>query len=514
MATIAFDYTHGVPSGQFIDAAGVFPYRQFVAVDSTYAIDVTGTQFQLDCYIAGSTGTSYVEYSTDGGSTWTDFTPVGSGNFNVEITLTVYTGFSDITRSLLIRPKVAAVFYLNRGGSGCFIVTGAVPNAAPTASYQGNQYIPHNVGVDAIGRPGILNNSRLESGFATITTANNYQCIQPATLFSDVGTGTGGVGAQLRFFATATDIWILTYLDGSIWQLFVDGVSQPTVTAATTNHVGWVHLASGLDGTTQHLYGVAVTKYTVANITQGSGMIHTVRTQGGIGVNTTSQPTRRRRLFLYGDSITANLNIQGDASFSWPYMLGNALNMEFCNSGATSTTVHDFTANPGTLSGAALTSATAYSGEFRVADATGLSPPLDIMVIEYGTNDLGQAWAPSGAPAETQSDFLVSYTHMLNQLVTSLPTTPIYCLGILPRSSITPTVVGQWNSQIQSAIAAVMSANVRYVDPSGWGISTSTDLIDGVHPNQSGAVKIKTNLLSLLGGGRVGRRRHGSRTAA
>lgn len=502
-----FPYTAATWSGQFTDATGVFVYREFMAPDTECEIMVTGTGLSLDCYIAGSSGTSYLEYSIDGGTTWTDFTPVGSGFFNVETTIPVYSGLSDTTRTVQIRIKVAACFYLRRDGAGCFLVSGSAPAASSPSGFSGPQYIPHNTAADSIGRAGIAANSRLESGFAAVTTPNSYDAIQPATLFTAVGSGTGGVGAQLRFRATVTDLFLFTYADGSVWQLWIDGVAQPTVTAPATNHCGWVHLASGLDAAAEHLYGIACVAYLTNNVTLGSGMIQAVRAQGGTGLNTTTQPAARARLLCFGDSITANQEIDGDGSHAWPYLLGNALNMEFCNAGISSTTVHNFASNPGTLTGSAYTQATAYSGEGRPTDVTGLAPPPTKAVILYGTNDLPpNAWVPNGAPAESQADFLTSYTNMLAAQVAGLPpTTRIWCVGILPRSTFSAATMASWNALVQQAIATVSSRLVRpYVDPVPWqmngatGTDYTTNYVDGLHPNRHGAAIIEQNLFPLL----------------
>ncbi len=106
----------------------------------------------------------------------------------------------------------------------------------------------------------------------------------------------------------------------------------------------------------------------------------------------------------------------------------------------------------------------------------------DLVVINQGTND--QFNNVSGAT------FAPAYLSLLELVREAYPEAKIAAL--LPLS-------GGFKSEIQAQIAARQAAGdtkAFYVDTSGW--TAQGDFTDGVHPNESGSVKIADKLVTAL----------------
>jgi lysophospholipase L1-like esterase len=116
------------------------------------------------------------------------------------------------------------------------------------------------------------------------------------------------------------------------------------------------------------------------------------------------------------------------------------------------------------------------------------------VVILYGTNDIGNI--PGSYSLAT---FQTSYQNMLSAIISGMAAgTKIYCLGVLDR---TGTNGGQGrtdvNGAISAAVTAVGNADTSYVSTDGW-ITPATDTGDGLHPNDTGAAKVATQLAAVI----------------
>ncbi len=113
---------------------------------------------------------------------------------------------------------------------------------------------------------------------------------------------------------------------------------------------------------------------------------------------------------------------------------------------------------------------------FATYQATGV-------VINLGTNDVGHG--VSGA------QFQQGYIVLLERVRRAYPNAEIFAMG---------TFRNRYVPETRNAVTARTSAGdtkVRFVDTTGW-INTTTDLVDSVHPNETGHRKIAQRLTPIL----------------
>lgn len=111
----------------------------------------------------------------------------------------------------------------------------------------------------------------------------------------------------------------------------------------------------------------------------------------------------------------------------------------------------------------------------------------DIVVMHFGTNDVWSAKSP-----ET---ILAAFTKMVTQMRADNPSMKVLVAQILPMAPSNCAECGQrvqdLNAEIPQWAAGISTAESPVVAVDQWtGFSTSTDTYDGVHPNDSGNVKI------------------------
>jgi lysophospholipase L1-like esterase len=215
-----------------------------------------------------------------------------------------------------------------------------------------------------------------------------------------------------------------------------------------------------------------------------SSTVFTGFTVAGGNIVPTARPTRLKMEFL-GDSITEGVALQatgpqGQTSQNWRtngprgYAAVTAMKMQaewrqvgFGRQGLT-------IVGNGGVPKAQDAFNWFYSGVARD------SWQPDIVVINQGTNDRGT----SGAT------FAPLYDSFLGIIRTAYPDAKLVALRPL---------VGDFGSEISAQVAARKTAGdakIFYVDTAGW--TSNGDFTDGVHPNQSGSVKIADKLMTAL----------------
>jgi lysophospholipase L1-like esterase len=504
-----FPANAAVYSGHFarVGVTEKTPYFQFLGADSTVELSATGTSLSVACLVASPAS---VEAQVDGGK-WTDITPAP---INARTTARVFAGLPDAPHVVTLRCKKSAHFVLD-AGENCFSVTGKAPAVDRPEAGRGNHYLLALTKPDAVGRPGILEHVRAESGYGPDQIAG-HDALRPLPqkMSAQDGCVSCAMGALFRFRASIHELAIWTYLDGSKYALAVDGKTRPVVQAPAEQRWGWLTLAADLEESKAHEYAVVAAFFLPSRYNLGSGAVHALRTRGGKGVDLEGRPAERPVLACYGDSITANQTSlradadqnpeHNDATQGWIYRLGEGLGMATVNLGIGSTTVHDFGTRTGTVAPGGREYITTDTGEARTVNVTKLVPPPARVVVLYGTNDLGQAWGPSGAPKESLDEFAASYKNMLGKLVKGLPKAEIYCVGILPRSDVKAEETERWNEAIRAAVGAVEGRHTRHVDPRPWqldgpaGKDYKTNFMDGLHPNALGRAILARELQKTM----------------
>lgn len=245
---------------------------------------------------------------------------------------------------------------------------------------------------------------------------------------------------KIKFTAAPTKISIWIYNKSSPFYLERDGVVIASTTTSGASTWGYITLASDLDGQT-HTYSIGTGGYaSTYSYVYGLALVG-----GTLGTQPSSLSTS---IGGYGDSITAANQLTGVTSDkSFVFKLAQRSGVNPINRGIGGSRVIG-------------------SGDTRYADITGATPTPSYVTILYGINDVG-----------TSAAFLTSYTNMLNSLTTALPTTKFMIMGLLQNA-----YTAQRNIDIRSAMTANGSANLYYLDTSGW---TLPDM-NGNHPGVVG----------------------------
>jgi lysophospholipase L1-like esterase len=166
-----------------------------------------------------------------------------------------------------------------------------------------------------------------------------------------------------------------------------------------------------------------------------------------------------------GDSITHGYYTSAEVH-SWSWKLGKAKGWQCINHG--------------------------YGGRQCVAaDGTtlaGLAPSVVSYLIGY--NDFG-----AQLPLAT---FKANYTAFVNAFRAGAPAVKLYCITPIYTTSVSPLTIEQYRQQIRDALTAL--ANPLNVLVEGLTLMTNTAdrLLDGIHPNDTGAAEIATNLAAVI----------------
>ncbi len=532
--TTSFTKSDAYFSGSWsVGVSGPTAYINGAGFQSTCEFIATGTDLTINCVVSNGGGHE-AEFKVDGGS-WTPVVPLAYAVFS---TATIFSGLSDAAHTVSIRAVISPYFSFNPGGGvgtdvagPIFNVTGSSPACTPpVGKVSSDNYLLGKNTDDNAGQIGGLDFVRFESGFQLHDNAaqgyySTPKLISPL-LGSDASYVNVNIGGQIRFKATTTtiDIWIVN--DGQSYSLGIDG-EWPVLRVVTpiTNEWGWVNIASGLDGGTEHTYAIVNSFFRSTLINAGSGEVWAVRTPGG-SINHTP-PAVRDTIIFFGDSITGGQDglqagvdgLADDSDFlqGWVPRTAEKLGCQFVNSGIGSTTTRDFTGDLGTFSGSSTAYVTTLSGEGRALhDVVNYAVTPTKIVIMYGRNDVGQAWFPSGNSIELVSEFHTAFTNMLTTINTGLPGIPVYIIGILP-SSASPYNAGYgesdriaFNNAIITIISELGDGDNIYIDPDNWGFggppgdATGTDFnqttLDGLHPDPNGRDIVFNGLYHAING--------------
>lgn len=437
--------------------------KQCLGQNSEIDFRFTGTLLTMLCNYAASVT---MQVSVDGGAFVT--IPNNAGAWS---SVTVATGLTDTQHTCTVQHSggTQANFYIDTDSS--FTVTGAVPalTTPDPAVFGPVTYLTQTPAPFAI-----------EGGWTNSNLAGYSSPPSLQTIWED---------SSIRFRAKIGTFKLWVAQNGGKYQLQVDGKDVGAAVADVSAFpYGWITLGSGLDVTTEHEYGVSV-----SYVTSGLAFLYAVMTIGGTGINQAYSFAPRQAVACYGDSITLGTNGTGnDSGLAFPHKLGLQRSSNLFNKGMGGSTVKQF--------GSGVPAVTTGAGEAttRTPDITGITPAPAYCIVLYGTNDLAQVGG-----AETSVQFQTSYQAMMNALVTGLPNTKFFCLGILPRKDFLAAARAPWTAAIQAVVTALANMKVVFVATEGWidDSAASPDLYDSVHPNATGYAKVVTRLLGLFPSG-------------
>ncbi|HUD20923.1 MAG TPA: SGNH/GDSL hydrolase family protein, partial [Candidatus Saccharimonadales bacterium] len=177
-----------------------------------------------------------------------------------------------------------------------------------------------------------------------------------------------------------------------------------------------------------------------------------------------------------------------DSSFGFPSLLTSNLGIGVANYG---------------ISGSTVGAAGLHPMVSRTSTLTNLTPQPSTVFVLGGYNDAIQNGITENiGDAVTSGTFVYDYAVMMQALVSGMPNTVFYCIGILPTTSAVKggTTLAQWNAGVKAAIAAVSpNTNIIYIDTVSWiNPTTGVDTIDGVHPNPQGYLKVTAGLMARI----------------
>lgn len=425
-------------------APGFFGFFDTTTDDPGNRVWISGQASDWTGVISGASAS--MAASTGGGDTpfWVS---VDNGAW-VNQTLTagvspIFSGLPDAPHQVRIRVDGSfAGFAFTPLTGAAFSVTGANPSISflgTTQSIITDPSFPGEVMAPRLPTPSF------GSGFD----------VQPE--FQEVGFFDVGA-VQIKFVATTSEIWL--YTADTVVGLSIDGstltyIDLPAPIASVMR--GWQLLASGLDASAPHTYLIA-SGFNIPNVAAGAIQgppTWGVKLNGTFGDAPTSE-----RVIQYGDSITFGAGASSSTEVDI-YKIAPFFGFVGLNEGISGrTTAELLTDLPGIRS-----------------SLNGLIE--DVAIVSIGRNDTAG------------SAFVTSYTGVVNALIAAgVP--KILCRGINFGNAQDGTGAGlaAIDADIQSALAAIGSSKVSFVDVTTWvgieGVDPNDPPGDGTHPTDNG----------------------------
>lgn len=178
---------------------------------------------------------------------------------------------------------------------------------------------------------------------------------------------------------------------------------------------------------------------------------------------TISTPPARpaAKICVVGDSITQGL-LTSNILSTWPFKLGTLKNAQVVNMG--------------------------YGGlPAQAGDASAVTPDCTVIIYAMGYNN-----AYANQPANT---FQSVMTANLRAMRLAAPSARIYAVS--PIYTTTLNLAG-YRAAVQSAVSAAADENVRYINGLSIMTNNANRLVDGIHPNDTGAAEIASALSGVL----------------
>lgn len=300
-------------------------------------------------------------------------------------------------------------------------------------------------------------------GCAVSITPSRARFTRP--LIDGQGYENANPGARVRFVTNAATLTFRVQYTNLI--LRTDTYNGTIVTLANGSVVNTVTRAAGGAGPLDRIVNFgSSTSRTIEIVMPYCASVDFV----GIflpGGSSLSAPAARpaTRLVCVGDSITHGF-AASDVAHSWPWLLAVADTYELVNHG--------------------------YGGR-QVAPADGttaasLSPGVATYLIGY-----------NNFTAQTPlSAFLTSYTGFISAFRAVAPTTKLYCITPIWSPNTNALTLENYREQIRGALGAIGDSNNVLVEGLTLMTNDSSRLVDGVHPNDTGAAEIAAALASIV----------------
>jgi lysophospholipase L1-like esterase len=288
----------------------------------------------------------------------------------------------------------------------------------------------------------------------SITEGNNYKYCSPG---SRVGISTNAKAVKFTVFFNG----FVTRLDAknSVGLLYVDDVlvqtfTNPNLASLTTSTVE-----------VEKIYSTTATRKFELIWPYGDG-VDLLSVDVSVDATVIQAPSARptTKLQFLGDSITHGFTVT-NISTAWTFLTANAKNYQLINSG--------------------------YGSLWAVGSYGSTVVACDAIVVVLGVNNyLSQ---------QALATFKAEYKLMIENIRTTLPAAKIYAVTPFYISAAPLTIpLSDYRAQETDALAEIADANTVVINGLTLMTNSSSRLQDGIHPNDTGAAEIATNLAALI----------------
>jgi len=401
--------------------------------------------------------------SVDGGAE----TPISQGSTTQHWTWTHGAALAAGAHDIKLAMHTSAAFLLTATAIRLSSASGATC-CTDIPAYDGTYYV--------VGTTPFSTDAQFEAATLGTGSQQGYvNCLYPAGGFSLW---------SVRWYGSGfSSILAWVYGTSGTFKVYMDGVYQGSYTASGTRWSA-ATLASGLD-TGFHLWEV---------VAAGSGYLYEILAPVGAALGP-GQPPARPYIATYGDSIVAGVDLSGypNDHTGVDYFAFPLLNASYLGAGTTGETV--------SVCANACIGTSNYLRDHTSQIATIVKPT--IAVAEGGVNDEIYACA-SPCTMNPPAQFTTDYTSMLTNMAGNMQAGGvIIARGVLPFGGTTnnSSTIAAWRAAQQAAVAAYNASPANgvtafFVSPAGW-VNTTTDLVGGLHPNDTGYAKMKLQMIPI-----------------
>jgi hypothetical protein len=414
--------------------------RMYFALHTRLVMKVTGTELKFTGTSEYGSNDNVFQFSIDGGTFAAAASRVGDVH-------TVYTGLSDIERTVIIRahPGASGAAYCIRSGN-VMDVTGASPSMSTLTNWESHDssVANTNVALRAQGETDWHPDLRPQTGGNSATYGPNITCIQVRGAYTTINVvNLSNYGVSEKFYVS------------------VDG---GTPAEYTSNAAGFYQL-TGLSGVHDYfVWGSSCNAYGDCTLVVGGDIACT-------------NITPKKRLDVFGSSTTrgnaATTNGKADV-----FAVAAHFGFAGCSHGADGDTFASLNTRI-----VAATSSKTYNNA------------ADCCYVAIGRNDVYGGYNATG---QTNFNAIITRLRGIYSKVIVRGLLPSYSTGdtgFIAESTADNITMGSW-------VTALGFGNVYYVDPIalGWSGPSIDRAGDGVHPSDSGYYTITQYELTAFAG--------------
>lgn len=423
--------------GRYVDDA---TYRDLRGGGTRVAFKMHGKSLQLKVSVVVYSATLTMEYSTDGGTTFTAYDFGATGTFT---TSDLVGAGSDGDYEIVVRVGTSQYFKFFLVDGIQIGADGTASLSPPTEDWQASWFNDSTNWTDLLANASLGANVRGHT-FNGLDTQYGYSATDQKGYLPT------WYDPFAVFKCSCTKIAI--FGRRGVYQLYRDGVAVGSaITQPTTVHTLTV-LSASEDGE-EH-------EYRIIGSTKSAN--HQVNAVCILGTYSTNAPTLGNRIVFLGDSTTENTAASPPSNGHVAKLIGKYGIVGFNRGIAGNTSAQMLTR--------------------QAADCLAI-PGLYAICITSGANDGAVADATLQATMESMYTASLAYD------------AAIKCFVI----EAFPSVSNREGAVNLAAVTAVANARCTYTDTDGWIIATAgVDTTDGQHPNASGGTKIADQMAAIL----------------